>query len=656
MAVKTVQYVSQFDPGAEQLAQNVLKDKQARFDQTYAGLINEYARQGDVFSLDTEFKEKQMNQFKGRVDEVVDKYNGDYGAASKDLARLIAEERQNPFYNLNKLHIQKKAEEMALKNKYGADAIVLNQVPDSLEEVANDPSKLDYEIYDRSKMNQKFLQATEDLVRPRVTDPKRIPGMEGYMAQDYEVTQEDIDNILQDDADISMIMETVPELARIAESQGLDPKQFIQKYGRTMLQDRVGVYKREYLADGTPNVEETSERPSLGGGDTLDALLKVRQNETKKMSDYFKDDSLASKINFERDIEPHLSPFNQTIYRGIKAAKEGWDKFKKEKLGVEEIPNLLQEGTSLTTLKEGIEGIKFLANRRKDKKLKEGEQFVLDFAKKHPEVFDLFNGKSIPLEDIAKAMDDMNEQYNTEFSKTTIPSKDFNANESNFVFVTKQGNVGNVFSRKISAFNPEDGSVNHIVGQNKPDDFYQLIAGKDADDMTTAEKTAALKSVGIEGLNFTGLTPASLNARTIDGTPFEIENTDNPKEIGSTVWGLAEAARKDNESNLLDDMGSKYGITKDDDGLYKIPNYVEPLQRKYGIAYFKVKNELNYNPGSQKYYGKPKIQAYSYNDEPINVEYTDKEGNTYLDSFPLDIIAEQTYYDLVNKGYVEIEE
>ncbi|HKL44266.1 MAG TPA: hypothetical protein VJ892_03235, partial [Candidatus Absconditabacterales bacterium] len=224
MAVKTVQYVSQFDPGAEQLAQNVLKDKQARFDQTYAGLINEYARQGDVFSLDTEFKEKQMNQFKGRVDEVVDKYNGDYGAASKDLARLIAEERQNPFYNLNKLHIQKKAEEMALKNKYGADAIVLNQVPDSLEEVANDPSKLDYEIYDRSKMNQKFLQATEDLVRPRVTDPKRIPGMEGYMAQDYEVTQEDIDNILQDDADISMIMETVPELARIAESQGLDPK------------------------------------------------------------------------------------------------------------------------------------------------------------------------------------------------------------------------------------------------------------------------------------------------------------------------------------------------------------------------------------------------------------------------------------------------
>src|SRR6056297_738972 len=115
MAVKTVQYVSQFDPGAEQLAQNVLKDKQARFDQTYAGLINEYARQGDVFSLDTEFKEKQMNQLKGRVDEVVDKYNGDYGAASKDLARLIAEERQNPFYNLNKLHIQKKAEEMALK-------------------------------------------------------------------------------------------------------------------------------------------------------------------------------------------------------------------------------------------------------------------------------------------------------------------------------------------------------------------------------------------------------------------------------------------------------------------------------------------------------------------------------------------------------------
>ncbi|HKL44176.1 MAG TPA: hypothetical protein VJ892_02780, partial [Candidatus Absconditabacterales bacterium] len=472
----------------------------------------------------------------------------------------------------------------------------------------------------------------------------------GYMAQDYEVTQEDIDNILQDDADISMIMETVPELARIAESQGLDPKQFIQKYGRTMLQDRVGVYKREYLADGTPNVEETSERPSLGGGDTLDALLKFRQNETKISDDVDKSQKgIRGLINVVGSmVKTMTNPkyLEKQEEARLNFAKE-WDNKYANKSG-NEIPV-----TKASYVNEKLN------NWHKESEIlfddKEVEETITNFSEKYPEIFNIL-GKKPSVEEVAKIIDDVNEQYSVEFSKTTIPSKDFNANESNFVFVTRQGNVGNVFSRKISVFNPEDGSVNHIVGQNKPDDFYQLIAGKDADDMTTAEKTAALKSVGIEGLNFTGLTPASLNARTIDGTPFEIENTDNPKEIGSTVWGLAEAARKDNESNLLDDMGSKYGITKDDDGLYKIPNYVEPLQRKYGIAYFKVKNELNYNPGSQKYYGKPKIQAYSYNDEPINVEYTDKEGNTYLDSFPLDIIAESTYYDLVNKGYIEIEE
>jgi hypothetical protein len=636
MAVRTVQYVSQFDPAAEQLSQNVLRDKQARFDQAYAGLINEYARQGDVFSLDPEYKEKQMQQFRDKASEVIDKYNGDYGAASKELAALVAQERQNPFYNLNKMHIQKKAEEMALKNKYGADAIVLKGVPDSLEEVVNDPSKLDYEIYDRSKMNNKFLQITEDLVKPRVTAPKKIKGMEGYLAQDYEVTPEDIDNITQDEEDINMIMEAVPELARIAESQGLNPKSFIQKYARTMLSDRVGIYRRQYLQDNNyvPPTNEPSE-PDVFTGETIPGMLKNRTVSTK-VSDLLKEGQklIGSDVKkVDETAQKVLSPGNLLIYEGIKEVGNTLSKY------------FIKSVTPFDIgLNDAVAGIEALINNGKIKKLDKAKKLIVDFQARHPEA------GQFSLKQTAKAIDDIYEQYSKEFSTTHIPSREFNASESNFVFINKQGNIGNILGRKISTYD-EEGNRVEILGEDKPDQFYELIAGKDADDLSLADKIAALKATGITGLTFTGTTPASLIGSTISGKPLEIENTTPAKEAGSTAWAAAEAIRTDNNSELLDDVGNKYGIYKDDNGFYVIPNQIKYVRDNFGIDHFRVNNMLDYNSNLDKFSATPIIVPYDENDVPILIN--DKDNEMYLS---IDDIINATRNDMIERGYIKLKE
>ena len=643
MAVRTVQYVSQFDPAAEQLSQNVLKDRQARFDQSYAGLINEYARQGDVFSLDPEYKEKQMQQFRDKAGEVIDKYNGDYGAASKELAGLVAQERQNPFYNLNKMHIQKKAEEMALKNRYGADAIVLKGVPDNLEEVVNDPSKLDYEIYDRSKMNNKFLQITEDLVKPRVTAPKKIKGMEGYLAQDYEVTSEDIDNITQDEEDINMIMEAVPELTRIAESQGLNPKSFIQKYARTMLSDRVGIYRRQYLQDNNyvPPTNEPSE-PDVFTGETIPGMLKNRTNAVK-VSDLLEE---GQKSLTDSDVEKSVSealdkvssPYTRTIYKGIKKVGDLMSKYFPE--------DVRKAGYSPFDigLNDAVAGIKALINNGKIEKLGEAEKFIINFKKKHPDV------DNFSLKQTAKAIDDIHEQYSKEFSTTHIPSREFNAAESNFVFINKQGNIGNILGRKISTYD-EEGNRVEILGEDKPDQFYELITGKNPTELSLNDKIAALKATGITGLTFTGTTPASLIGSTISGKPLEIENTTPAKEAGSTAWAAAEAIRTDNNSELLDDAGNKYGIYKDDNGFYVIPNQIKYVRDNFGIDHFRVNNMLDYNSNLDKFSGIPIIVPYDENDVPILIN--DEDNEIY---FSIDDIINATRNDMIKRGYIKLKE
>jgi hypothetical protein len=630
MAVRTVQYVSQFDPAAEQLSQNVLRDKQARFDQAYAGLINEYARQGDVFSLDPEYKEKQMQQFRDKASEVIDKYNGDYGAASKELAALVAQERQNPFYNLNKMHIQKKAEEMALKNKYGADAIVLKGVPDSLEEVVNDPSKLDYEIYDRSKMNNKFLQITEDLVKPRVTAPKKIKGMEGYLAQDYEVTPEDIDNITQDEEDINMIMEAVPELARIAESQGLNTKSFIQKYARTMLSDRVGIYRRDYIRAGTKDGEPEVPLPS-DRGFTLDILRKSRVNET----DF--SEQLGETQTGVKGIANNVAAF----FKGIVDDDFRRNEMKVGQDAAEEYDNLPDSEKRLFSKGEYVN--EKVRDWRKQQELVFDEEnlneIALTFSKLHPNLF----GKdgTVDVKEVLKAKDDLNKQWSAEFSKIHIPSTDFNTEESNFVFVTKEGKPGNVFSRQIIAYDKNGDMIN----LSDVDNFYKLVTGKSGDKLTNKEKEEALGDIGIQGLTYTGTTPVSLIANTLNGDILEIENTNEVKEIGSTVWAIAETLRKDNNSPLIEGQAKNYGIFKDDDGLYVIPNRLDYLKDNYGIHYFKAKNELI--PTKDVYLGKPKLMAYDENMNPLG-EY-ETQGNVT----PLDILINHTEYQLMEEGYIK---
>ena len=90
--------------------------------------------------------------------------------------------------------------------------------------------------------------------------------------------------------------------------------------------------------------------------------------------------------------------------------------------------------------------------------------------------------------------------------------------------------------------------------------------------------------------------------------------------LTSTVWGLAEAIRTDNNSVKLDNLGPRYGIVKDTDGNYRIENNIPTLKEK-GVDYFKVKNNITFVDGN-------------YNFEPV-IEMYNKEGEQFIVDQPI---------------------
>ena len=106
-------YQSQFIPTDFNTLGNVLNmyrqdmaQRDAEYDQSYAASLDAISQLGQLPSFDLEGRDERLQALSTALEEAVQKRGGDYGAASKDIARIIAKERANPWYGLNARQLQ----------------------------------------------------------------------------------------------------------------------------------------------------------------------------------------------------------------------------------------------------------------------------------------------------------------------------------------------------------------------------------------------------------------------------------------------------------------------------------------------------------------------------------------------------------------------
>jgi len=201
-----IQYTPQYIPTDMGLMSNMLDRKQAKYDAGYSAPLSfeDEFSQIDVSPENIAGKQAVLGNFKGRIQEIVDQYGGDYGAASKDIARAISKERGNEFYQLAPQHTAALKRQQALKDKYGANAIAINEVPRSF---INEQGEVQDVNLDPTILNQLDLERTLQTEFSKRGSKPRQSGLyktkntpEGFLQQSTirGITEEEFPGVMQE--------------------------------------------------------------------------------------------------------------------------------------------------------------------------------------------------------------------------------------------------------------------------------------------------------------------------------------------------------------------------------------------------------------------------------------------------------------------------
>jgi hypothetical protein len=157
----------------------VLQQQLAQDQQRYAQAMANQLAMEDAFAqlqthvADIPLKNEILSEFQQKVKETVDRYGGDYGAASRDLARLVSQTRQNPFFQLAPERRRLAEEQRKLMLQLGPNAILAKDVtsvplrdPETGEWIS--PEDLNYSVLDQ-RQYEEFLNRRYGVLRNRTT-------------------------------------------------------------------------------------------------------------------------------------------------------------------------------------------------------------------------------------------------------------------------------------------------------------------------------------------------------------------------------------------------------------------------------------------------------------------------------------------------------
>lgn len=324
-----IQYVPQFIPTDIGAISNVLDRRQAEYDAGYAAplMYEDKYSQIPVSPENITGKQAILDSFKDRIQKVVDRYGGDYGAASKDITREIAKERQNPFYQMAPQHYQAMQRQQALKDKYGAFAIPLKETPGqfiSPEGVVSQDINLNPVILNQQDLEKKVLteygKRASKINQSGLYKTKYTP--EGFYQQTTTkgVTEEELPALIDDITDSLYKMN--PDLAAAIDAGDPRARQIAENMARQMIGGQTIDYQRDpaYIKSGSGSkVTDPFNIPLIP---TTTLGMKNRESnipELKNVKEVKKIDSSSNPIAqaFKRDFDKTLINDNVLEQHGI---------------------------------------------------------------------------------------------------------------------------------------------------------------------------------------------------------------------------------------------------------------------------------------------------------------------------------------------------
>lgn len=201
-----VQYIPQPIFSNVGILQQQLAQDQARHDLA----MQQQVAMEDMFAeipthpTDIPIKNKILGDFQSKVEEIVDRYGGDYGAAAKDITRLIRKTRQNPFFQLAPERRRLAEEERKARLQLGPDYIPIESVidkplqdPTTGEWISGD--ELTYDYLDRNRVVKDWQESFGDIAKQQREEkiPGRFPGY--YRVRTYLGSKEsELPQLIQD--------------------------------------------------------------------------------------------------------------------------------------------------------------------------------------------------------------------------------------------------------------------------------------------------------------------------------------------------------------------------------------------------------------------------------------------------------------------------
>jgi len=217
------QYESFFNPIPLEFVQQNLQQHQQKYDVGYGEALAAKDMYGgaEVSENDIANKNKIVGDFTNNMDTVVkEKYGGDWGRASKEVARMVTSVRQNPFWDTAKILKERQAEERKRTSEYGNNTLVFKSLmgQGSIDPATGKtitPDQLQYDILEKGDWN-KTIQEVIGKINPD-SNPYGLSKEDfGFLrsGQITEISPTKLKKIAEDPNIQQAIISAHPEMAR----------------------------------------------------------------------------------------------------------------------------------------------------------------------------------------------------------------------------------------------------------------------------------------------------------------------------------------------------------------------------------------------------------------------------------------------------------
>lgn len=163
--LQPIQYQSQFIPMDLNVIQRGLDQRQQAYDASLSRIaaIEDQFGQMQVDPSDIEAKQRVFGDFRNKVDEIAERYGGDYGAASRDIARELTSFRNQPFMQLAPYKRQLIEEARQREAQLGVNKLDIGRGVDYLRglDISSGeltPEQMQYEILNRQDVRNALKQ------------------------------------------------------------------------------------------------------------------------------------------------------------------------------------------------------------------------------------------------------------------------------------------------------------------------------------------------------------------------------------------------------------------------------------------------------------------------------------------------------------------